>query len=269
MRLHRTAAVLCLATLIVGVAACGPPAARGLHNEARTDYDPLQPLNRKIFWFNDHVDQYVLAPVARGWDWIAPAAVERSVSNFYVNLRSPIVILNDLLQAKPKNAASDFGRFAVNTTVGVVGFFDYATPLGMPQHSEDFGQTLGWWGAPAGPYLMLPLFGPSNVRDTSGLIVDSASSIPGWFVPWWMLVPPRVGEAINARALVLKEVDQAKSASYDYYVFVRDAYLQRRNALMNDRTDTGAAAGENEDLYHPDVAPPPGNVVTPYGGPQS
>src|SRR5437762_979085 len=101
MRVHHIAAVLCLALPTVGVAACGPPAARGLHNEARTDYDPLQPLNRKIFWFNDHLDQYVLEPVARGWDRIAPAPVERSVANFYANLRSPIVILNDVLQAKP------------------------------------------------------------------------------------------------------------------------------------------------------------------------
>jgi phospholipid-binding lipoprotein MlaA len=265
MKSIRIRAALCLVVLTVGLAACGPPAARGLHNEARTDYDPLQPLNRKIFWFNDHVDQYVLAPVARGWDRIAPDVVERSVANFFVNIRSPIVILNDLLQAKPKNAASDVGRFAVNSTVGVVGLFDYATPLGLEQHSEDFGQTLGWWGLPAGPYLMIPLLGPSNVRDTAGMIGDSASAIAPWFVSWWILVPPRAAEAINARALLLEQVDEAKRASFDYYVFVRDAYLQHRNALMNDRTP--GARSDGDDLYHPDLGPP-GDVVPPYGGPR-
>jgi phospholipid-binding lipoprotein MlaA len=156
-RIH---AALCLVALAAGVAACGPPAARGLHTQERADYDPLEPLNRKVFWFNDHVDRYVLEPVAKGWDRIAPDPVERSVSNFFVNLRSPVVVGNDLLQGKVKDGASDLGRFAVNTTVGVVGFFDYATRLGLPKHVEDFGQTLGWWGVPAGPYLVLPLLGP-------------------------------------------------------------------------------------------------------------
>lgn len=270
----RVRTALCLVALTaactVGLTACGPPASRGLHTEARTDYDPWQPLNRKIFWFNDHVDRYVLEPVARGWDWIAPDVVERSVSNFFVNLRAPIVVLNDLLQAKPKNAASDVGRFAVNTTVGVVGFFDYATPLGMPQHSEDFGQTLGWWGLPAGPYLVLPVFGPSNIRDTVGIVGDSAASVPGWFVSWWILLPPRIGEAVNTRALLLKQVEEAKRAAFDYYVLVRDAYLQRRNAQLNDIAP-GSRSGteEGEDLYHPDVTPPARDAAPPYGGPRS
>lgn len=269
----RIRAALCLVAVSVlaatGLTACGPPASRGLHTEAQTDYDPWQPLNRKVFWFNDHVDQYVLEPVARGWNWIAPEVVERSVSNFFVNLRSPIVVLNDLLQAKPKNAASDIGRFAVNTTVGVVGFFDYATPLGMPQHSEDFGQTLGWWGLPAGPYLVLPVLGPSNIRDTGGMIGDGFASPAGWFIAWWILIPPRVGEAINSRALLLKPVEEAKRASFDYYVFVRDAYLQRRNAQLNDLSPGSTSGTETgEDLYHPDVAPPR-DAAPPYGGPRS
>jgi phospholipid-binding lipoprotein MlaA len=114
---------------------------------------------------------------------------------------------------------------------------------------------------------MLPLLGPSNVRDTAGLIGDSASSIPPWFVSWWILVPPRAAEAINARALLLQQIDEAKRAAFDYYVFVRDAYLQSRNALMNDRAP-GTGGGDTDDLYHPDVAPP-GAVVPPYGGSQS
>lgn len=252
MPLQRLRAALCLALLATGLAACGPPVARGLHNEARTDFDPLQRLNRKTFWFNDKLDVYVLAPVARGWDRVAPDPVERSVSNFFVNLRAPIVIANELLQLKVKDGASDFGRFAVNSTVGVVGLFDYATPLGLPQHVEDFGQTLGWWGLPAGPYLVIPLLGPSNIRDAVGLAGDSTVSVLPWFVRWWILSTGKVAETINARALVLQQVEEAKRASFDYYVFVRDAYLQRRNALMNDR-----AVGTNidqEELYHPEAA---------------
>ena len=111
-------------------------------------------MNRKVFWFNDRLDVYVLEPVAKGWNHVASKPVQRSVSNFFTNLRSPIVVVNDLLQGKVKNGASDVGRFAVNTTIGVLGFFDRATPLGLEQHVEDFGQTLGWWGVPAGPYLV-------------------------------------------------------------------------------------------------------------------
>lgn len=252
MLLKRLRVPLCLALLATGLAACGPPVARGLHNEARPDYDPLQKVNRKVFWLNDKLDVYVLAPVARGWDRVAPDPVERSVSNFFVNLRAPIVIANDLLQLKVKDGASDLGRLAVNSTVGVAGLFDYATPLGLPQHVEDFGQTLGWWGLPAGPYLVLPLLGPSNVRDAVGLAGDSATSIPPWFVDWWILATGKVVETINFRALVLQDVEDAKRASFDYYVFVRDAYLQRRNALVNDQAE-GSGADE-DDLYHPEAA---------------
>jgi len=246
----RMGAALCLTLLCLGAAACGPPAGRGLHNDVRAEYDPLQPLNRKVFWLNDKVDTYVLAPVARGWDRIAPDPVERSVANFFSNIRTPIVVGNDLLQGKLKDGASDVARFAVNTTVGVAGFFDYATPLGLPRHVEDTGQTLGWWGLPAGPYLVIPLLGPSNIRDAVGLAGDSAMSIAPWFVDWWILAVARAGEAVNTRALLLEQVEEAKRASFDYYVFVRNAYAQRRNALVNDRAE--GTSIDQEELYHPE-----------------
>jgi phospholipid-binding lipoprotein MlaA len=247
----RLPVALCLVIAMAGLAACASPAMRGLHVEARTDYDPLQPLNRKVFWFNDKVDDYVLAPVAKGWDKIAPHRVQRGVSNFFVNLRSPIVIVNDVLQGKPKNGVSDLGRFAVNSTVGVAGFIDYATPLGLEQHGEDFGQTLGWWGVPAGPYLVLPILGPSNPRDTVGLVGDSAASVWPWFIRWDVLFAGRIVETINTRALFLEAVDEAKRASFDYYVFVRNAHLQRRNALLNDRV--GGSSLDQDQLYHPEI----------------
>jgi phospholipid-binding lipoprotein MlaA len=251
MSIHRRSALL-VALLATGLAACAPPAARGVHNvEARRDYDPLQPVNRKVFWFNDKVDAYVLEPVAKGWDKIAPKPVERSVSNFFTNLRSPIVILNDVLQGKVKNGASDVGRFAVNTTIGILGFFDRATPLGLEQHVEDFGQTLGWWGLPPGPYLVIPIIGPSNPRDGVGLIVDGLSTVYPWFIPWYASLGMRSVELVNTRALLLEQIDEAKRSSFDYYVFVRNAYLQRRNALVND--SVGVSNLDQEELYHPSM----------------
>jgi len=263
-RIH---AALLAALMAAGLAACAPPAARGIHRvEARADYDPLQPMNRKVFWFNDKLDVYVLVPVAKGWDKIAPKSVERSVSNFFTNLRSPIVIVNDLFQGKLKNGASDTGRFVVNTTIGILGFFDRATPFGLEQHVEDFGQTLGWWGLPPGPYLVIPIIGPSNPRDGVGLIADSFTNGLSWFVPWYILIGVRSAEVVNTRAVLLEPIDEAKRASFDYYVFVRNAYLQRRNALVNDSVGGSnlnqeelyypSMEGTGEDLYHPEETTP-------------
>ena len=248
-RIH---AALLAALMAAVLAACAPTATRGIHHaEARADYDPLQPMNRKVFWFNDKLNVYVLEPITKGWNHVASKPVQRSVSNFFTNLRSPIVVVNDLLQGKVKNGASDVGRFAVNTTIGVLGFFDRATPLGLEQHVEDFGQTLGWWGVPAGPYLVIPIIGPSNPRDGVGLFADSAASVLPWFVQWEILFGVRAAEIVNTRALLLQEIDEAKQASFDYYVFVRNAYLQRRNALVND--SVGGTNLDQEELYHPEM----------------
>lgn len=234
------------------LAACGPPAARGAAPDAgyRADYDPIERVNRKVFWLNDKVDVYVLAPVATGWDTVAPDRVQTAVANFFTNLRFPIVLLNDVLQGKPRDSVSDVARFALNTVYGLAGLFDPATGWGLPQHSEDFGQTLGWWGVPPGPYLVLPLLGPSNPRDTVGLAGDAAASVTPFFVGQYILLGARVIETVNTRALVLEQVRQAKQASFDYYTFVRNAYFQRRAALVNDRV--GTAGESDESLYHTD-----------------
>jgi phospholipid-binding lipoprotein MlaA len=237
-------ALLCAAAL---ASACAPPGARGARASFRPDYDPLEPLNRKVFWFNDQVDVHLLEPAARGWDWIVPDRVQRSVSNFFVNLRFPIVTVNDLLQAKVRNGASDVGRFAVNTTVGVLGLFDPATSWGLEQHVEDFGQTLGWWGVAPGPYLVLPFIGPSNPRDTVGLAADSAASVTSFFVDGFILAGAKVVETVNFRSLLLEEIKTAKSTSFDYYTFVRNAYFQRRNALVSDSAE---ATGTNGDTLY-------------------
>jgi phospholipid-binding lipoprotein MlaA len=218
--------------------------------ESRAYRDPIEGVNRKIFWFNDHVDIYVLEPVASGWAFVSPKRVRTSISNFFTNLRFPIVALNDLLQGKFIDSASDVGRFGVNTTVGVLGFFDPASRFGLEKHVEDFGQTLGVWGVPPGPYLVLPIFGPSSPRDTLGLGVDYAFSVTPFFVDQYILIGVRALDAVNERSLILEEVKDAKEAAIDYYTFVRDAYFQRREALINDGE---TSAQQADDLYHPDL----------------
>ena len=216
------------------------------------DHDPIQGFNRKIFWFNDGADVYVLEPVAKGWHYVMPDRVETSVSSFFSNLRFPVNFMNNLLQGKVGPAVIDVGRFAVNTTIGIGGLFDPATSWGLARHNEDFGQTLGYWGVPPGPYLVLPLLGASNPRDTAGLPVDYAFSVTPFFLSsfWW--TGAGVVNIVNARAQIIDEVQQAKAASVDYYVFVRNAYYQRRIALVNDRQEEGGHAPTN-DLYDVNV----------------
>ncbi len=234
MRKGMTAAGLALGLLLAMTAT---PASAADWEGRAADYDPIEKVNRGIFWFNDHADMYVLEPTARVWHRALPDPVETSIANFFSNLRFPVVTVNDLLQGKPKPAAVDVARFMVNTTFGVAGFFDPASGWGLVRHNEDFGQTLGVWGVGPGPYLVLPLFGPSNVRDTSGLVVDYVLSVYPWAVDSWVLLPVGAVSAVNTRAQILQEVEDAKQASLDYYVFVRNAYYQRRIALVNDQQE--------------------------------
>jgi phospholipid-binding lipoprotein MlaA len=212
--------------------------------------DPLEPLNRKIFWFNDKVDVYFLEPVARGWDFVLPGAAQRSVGNFFENLDFPIVLTNDVLQGKPRDAGVTLGRFLLNTTVGVGGLFDPAEAWGgVEGRQEDFGQTLGRWGLGGGPYLVLPLIGASNLRDTGGLAVDTPLRVYSFFVPFAASAAATATRTVNLRSLFLEEVRNSKEAALDYYVFVRDAYEQSRRALIEDTTE----AVDDEDLYDVDI----------------
>jgi phospholipid-binding lipoprotein MlaA len=209
--------------------------------------DPIEKFNRGIFWFNDKADVYVFEPAAKGWDWLMPKPVQHSIGHFFSNIRFPVIAINNLLQGKAQAALSDTGRFAINTTVGVLGFFDPATNWGFPQHNEDFGQTLGVWGVPPGPYLVLPFVGPTNPRDGVGMVADSFTAVYPWFAAFEYTIGARVISVVNFRAQVLDEVREAKRAALDYYVFVRDAYTQRRRALVNDQT--GMSVEEEADLY--------------------
>jgi phospholipid-binding lipoprotein MlaA len=240
MRAGRAAIVLALALALALDAQAQEP-------------DPWRGVNRPIFTFNDKLDRWVLEPVARAWDWVAPDRVQRSVANFFTNLRFPIVAVNDLLQAKPRHMAVDFARFAVNTTVGVAGFLDPATRIGLEKFEEDFGQTLGVWGVPSGPYLVLPVFGPSSPRDALGLAVDTALSVVPFFVPWWASTGAGVASTVNRRALVIEDIESLKEASLDYYAAVRNGYLQQRRAAIRDEAPEGERDVDDEGLY--DVMP--------------
>lgn len=217
---------------------------------AQAEHDPWEGFNRAMFSFNDGVDRWVLEPVAKGYDVVVPDPLERCISNFFQNLRVPIQSVNGFLQGKPVNGLSDVGRFTVNTTVGLAGFLDPATYFGLERHEEDFGQTLGVWGLPNGPYLVIPLLGPSTVRDTGGMAVDALMTPTWYFVDGAITIGARVFETVNTRSLVLDDVQNARKAAFDFYTFVRNGYLQRRAALLRD--DEDATRDTDDALYYPD-----------------
>lgn len=212
--------------------------------------DPWEPMNRGIFTFNETVDIYALEPVAQGWDFVVPELAQTGIQNFFRNLGMPVVLLNDVLQAKPVAAGWDFLRLFYNTTFGLGGFIDVATMVEMPRNDEDFGQTLGYWGMPPGPYLVVPFLGPYTIRDGAGGIADAFSTPHSWFIP----VAASIGlvgvELLNLRAIFLEEIAENRADAFDYYVFVRNAYLQNRRARVADQKDgTVLEEDEAEDLY--------------------
>jgi len=211
-------------------------AALALAGCATTGSDPRDPwegLNRKTFAFNDALDKAVLKPVAQGYQKVTPAFAQEGVNNFYGNLEDIGTSLNNILQGKVKQGASDAGRFVVNTVFGVFGLWDVATPLGLEKHEEDFGQTLGWWGVQPGPYFVIPLLGPSTARDAPARLVD-----PSWYYSsivdediywtWWGL------DKVRTRANLMKAESVLDQAAIDRYTFVRDAWLQRRRNQVYD-----------------------------------
>jgi len=196
--------------------------------------DPLEPVNRAVYGFNEAVDKAVLKPVARGYKAITPDPVESMVGNFFSNLGDVVVTFNDLLQLKLKAALSDSGRVLVNSTVGLLGIADVATALGMEKRNEDFGQTLGHYGIGSGPYLVLPFLGSSSLRDVFGIAVDTQVH-PLSRVDH---IPTRnQARALNltdARARLLDAKQVLDDAALDQYQFTRDAYFQRRQNLIHD-----------------------------------
>jgi phospholipid-binding lipoprotein MlaA len=208
------------------------PAADGVEQDT---YDPLERMNRAVYKFNDRFDRALLKPVAKGYDFITPNPVQHSIRSFFSNLLSPTVVLNDLLQAKFRQSAADTGRFLVNSTVGIAGLFDVAKHIGLKPHDEDFGQTLGAWGVGEGPYLVWPILGPKNLRDSAGWLGDFATN-PVTYVndpaDRWGLWAVNL---VDTRASLLGVSDVLQQAAGDdEYLFVREAYRQRRINLIYD-----------------------------------
>jgi len=211
--------------------------------------DPGRGFNEPVFDFNDGLDRYLLGPVARGWDWLAPGFVITGIDNFFRNMDVPRTFLNDLLQAKPLPAAHDFGRFAVNTTVGVVGLVDVASMVGIQDNREDFGQTLGYWGTPAGAYMLLPVLPfRCTVRDWVAYPIDFATDPLFWVgIVVGGIYGTGVVDVVNRRAINDEQIEENRREAIEWYVFVRDACLQDREGDVHDRTKPDAE--KEEDLY--------------------
>jgi phospholipid-binding lipoprotein MlaA len=198
------------------------------------DEDPWEGFNEKMFWFNREVlDRYILKPVATGWDFIFPDPVQRGVHNFFDNLGVVRRVVNNTLQLKLTGAGTELARFTINSTIGLVGFFDVAKDaFGIEQRDEDTGQTFGVWGMGPGPYLVLPLLPPLTVRDGVGYAFDAAMTPYTYFIPWWGTVAGSATSTVNERSLNLDRFERISESTVDLYGAVRNAYLQRRAAQI-------------------------------------
>ena len=209
-----------------------------------TPGDPLERMNRATHKFNDAVDRGVLKPVAKAYLKYLPEPVRNGIDNVLENLAFPTTIVNDLLQLKLKDSLVDLGRFTVNTTLGIGGIFDPASSIGMPRNDEDFGQTLGRWGVPSGPYLVLPLLGPSTMRDAPSIVADGYTDIRTQAhlndTEQWSL---GVLSIVHRRSELLP-FDPSFDAAYDRYAFIRNAWQQRREYQVKDGEVSGEISPE-------------------------
>ena len=205
--------------------------------------DPLEPINRGVFTFNSYADKYVLRPVAVGYKFIIPGWGRQRVTNVFYNLGEPVTMVNSAIQGDPENSFTSLWRFLINSTVGIAGVFDAATPLGLKEHREDFGQTLGRFGYTNPPYLVLPLLGPSTLRDSIGLVVDYYSN------PFYngmvidddtTLLVMGVVNGVDKRANILSLTDDIERSSLDPYTTYRSYYMQNRESKINNSQDQKA-----------------------------
>jgi len=258
----------------LGLGGCASPS----HNPK----DPFESFNRGAYKFNDALDRAVLKPVAKGYNAVMPAPARRGLSNFFSNLNDVTVTANDVLQFKVKQAASDTGRILVNTTVGILGLIDVATPMGLEKHNEDFGQTLGYWGVGSGPYLMLPFLGPSSVRDSVGLYADTITSQTSRIKHVAVRNEVYLTSFVVKRSNLLDEEKVLDEAAIDRYSFIRDAYLQHRQNLVYDGNPPREKYDDEDDDSKPDVksdkssssggaevTQPPASVAAPVVSPVS
>jgi phospholipid-binding lipoprotein MlaA len=247
------------ATVAVGGCATAPdPSDTEATAEFEAINDPFEPLNRTTFGLNQALDAMFLRPWADFYRILIPPPMREGIHNILTNLRSPVVLANDLLQGEWDRAATTTGRFLVNSTLGVGGIGDPASDFGLTYHNEDFGQTLAVWGVPEGPYLVLPVLGPSNPRDAVGLAVDSTIIDPiglvgtfGWDPEWLSTMAyARIGmTALDARAQNIEELDDLQKSSLDFYAALRSLYRQYRLAEIYQGQPPPGEAGPSLDEY--------------------
>ncbi|KQR84916.1 ABC transporter [Burkholderia sp. Leaf177] len=226
----KSAAVMLAVAVLAGCATVTTP----------TKGDPFESYNRTMFTINDKIDQVALKPIAKGYVFITPQPVRDSVTNFFGNIGDIYTAANNLVQLKIADGVSDIMRVVMNSIFGVAGLFDVASVAGLPKHTQDFGLTLGHYGVPSGPYVVLPLLGPSTVRDTAGTVVDYFGNVTSYVDPTWFRTTLFGVELVNTRANLLGASDVLADAALDKYSFVRNAYLQRRQYLLG-KEDNAAA----------------------------
>lgn len=237
-----TVAGLC-ALMSVSLGACANSQNPNAGYKAEIN-DPIEPVNRAVFAFNNVFDRFLFEPVAKIYDAVFPGFVKSGVQNFMRNLRTPWTIANNLLQGEFNDAGTATARFVMNSTIGIAGLIDVASKQGLAFEEEDFGQTLGTWGVGNGMYIVLPIFGPSSLRDGPAKVVDIVTD-PVFL--WannthndWVYYTRGAVEAIDNRARAIKAIDDLRRNSLDYYAAVRSAYAQRRAALIRDEISDGS-----------------------------
>jgi phospholipid-binding lipoprotein MlaA len=244
--------VAALAMFLASLAACAtPPTDPAARAEFERNNDPIEPLNRRIFAFNLFVDDNLAKPVAIAYRDNVPKFVRDRFRDAYDNFTSPVTFINDVLQNERARAAETATRFMVNTFLGMAGFFDVAAQYGLRKHKEDFGQTLAVWGVKEGPYLMVPLLGPSNPRDLTGKVVDSFINPISYGISHggvaWLEIVAGVIDRVDERAGLLEPMDELRRTSLDFYAAVRSLYRQNRESeISNGRVQRIPLPGEDE-----------------------
>lgn len=232
-RLRHGAHLCCALISLAALSGCATTGSATPQNP-QDPQDPFEKANRAIYKFNDVVDRSTLKPLAKGYKKITPDWFRTGVGNFFSNLRYPVTIVNELLQGKAAAAARDTGRLLTNTVLGLGGVLDVGTRIGLEKNDEDFGQTLGAWGVPSGPFLMLPFFGPSTLRDAPStaaeIFVDATNYLD---LPWEAVWGLRAVNVVDRRAQLLT-LDPTLERAFDPYAFIRNAWLQRREYQVRD-----------------------------------
>lgn len=252
---RKNAILICVvaAALLAGCATAPPRSDVEAYREYKKTNDPMEPLNRGVFAFNDAMDHVIAKPLAQGYKFITPKFLRNIISNILDNLEEPLTLVNDILQGEFNRAGVSLGRFVTNSTIGVGGMFEVAEDLGMERHEEDFGQTFAVWGVPTGPYVVLPFFGPSSVRgsfgeaadffgDPVGIVLDQVVNESG------LSLAITGADVLDARTRNLDTVEELKKGAIDFYATARSAYRQNRAADIRngERPDD---TQEEEDIF--------------------